>query len=62
MREFIVGCITAVLLGGLLIAGPVSCTIEYERNITARVEAVCSGNLMFVIARSAACDLAIRNQ
>ena len=51
----VVSICTALLLAlGTLVAGPVSCSMNQEQNITKRVQAACAGDLGTDAARSSA--------
>lgn len=59
--QWISGCVTAVLLIAIMVGGAVSCTMNDERQKTARIDAACSGDLNEG-SRSAACTLALTRQ
>jgi hypothetical protein len=52
-------CITAVTFLAILVLGPAACTIDENRNITARVASACSGDFTADPGRAATCALAL---
>lgn len=55
------GCITALLLFAMLVAGPTACSISQQREASRRIEAICTGDLKADATRAAACILATTN-
>lgn len=56
------GCVTMILLFGILVGGVTHCTISSQVESTKRVEVACAGSdLNTNAAKSAACVLALQN-
>lgn len=53
--RWISGCIVALLLAGLLIGGPVACSMSQQREATKRIQALCAGDLTADRTRAAIC-------
>lgn len=59
---WISGAIAAVMIFAMLVAGPATCTVLTQREITKQVQVACGGDLKDDAARSAACVLALRKR
>ncbi|MDA8253734.1 MAG: hypothetical protein M0Z28_31785 [Rhodospirillales bacterium] len=59
---WISGVVAAVLMLAMLVAGPATCTVLTQREITKQVQVACGGDLSHDAARSAACVLALRKR
>lgn len=52
-------CTAVVLAFAVLVGGPASCIVSYQREATRQIQAACQGDLHADAARSAACTLAL---
>ena len=71
-RQWITGCICAVIAVAIVIGGPTACAIElgeqgnrkaanYQEQATARVTAACNGDLKTDAVRATACLAAVND-